>query len=66
MRFDRDIYFNYVREVLFEGALEQVHVDGQNLILATFENQYGGTLTTAALFFLSAWFRETAKPEDPP
>jgi putative chitinase len=29
--------------VLFEGALEQVQVDGQNLILAIFENQYGGT-----------------------
>ncbi len=43
MRFDRSIYFNYVREVLFEGALDQVHVDGQNLILAIFENQYGGT-----------------------
>jgi len=43
MRFDRTAYFNYVRDVLFEGALEQVHVDGQNLILATFENQYGGT-----------------------
>jgi putative chitinase len=43
MRFDRQAYFNYVRDVLFEGALEQVHVDGQNLILATFENQYGGT-----------------------
>jgi len=43
MRFDRTTYFNYVRDVLFEGALEQVHVDGQNLILATFENQYGGT-----------------------
>ena len=25
-----------------------------------------GTLTAALLFFLSAWFRETAKPEDPP
>jgi hypothetical protein len=23
-----------------------------------------GTLTTAALFFLSQWFREKAKPED--
>jgi len=43
MRFDRTTYFNYVRDVLFEGALEQVHVDGQNLIIGTFENQYGGT-----------------------
>jgi hypothetical protein len=25
-----------------------------------------GTLTAALLFFLSQWFRETAKPEDPP
>jgi len=43
MRFDRTAYFNSVRNGLFEGAVEQVHVDGQNLILGTFENQYGGT-----------------------
>ena len=27
--FDRDIYFGYVRDVLFEGALSQIQVDGQ-------------------------------------
>ena len=43
MTFDRDIYFDVVRDVLFEGALTQSQVDGQNLILAIFENQYGGT-----------------------
>jgi len=43
MRFDRDQYFNYVREVLFEGALTQQNVDGQSVILALWENQQTGT-----------------------
>jgi hypothetical protein len=62
MRFDRDTYFNYVREVLFEGALEQVQVDGQNLILAIFENQYGGTPMTDVrwlAYMLATVFHET-------
>ena len=46
MWFDRDAYFDIVRSSLFEGALSQVQVDGQNLILAIFENQYGGTPMT--------------------
>lgn len=43
MRFDRDAYFNYVRDVLFEGALSQENVDGQSVILALWENQQTGT-----------------------
>jgi len=43
---DRDIYFAAVRDTLFEGALSQQQVDGQNLILAIFENNYGGTPMT--------------------
>ena len=43
MRFDRDAYFNYVREVMFEGALTQQQVDGQSVILALWENQQTGT-----------------------
>jgi len=46
MRFDRDIYFGEVRETLFFGALEQVHVDGQNVILAVWEYGAGGTPMT--------------------
>jgi len=62
MRFDRESYFNYVRDVLFEGALEQVQVDGQNLILAIFENQYGGTPMSDVrwlAYMLSTVYHET-------
>ena len=40
---DRDIYFDSVRVSLFSGALEQVHVDGQSVILAVWDYQAGGT-----------------------
>ena len=30
MKFNRDVYFDGVRDTLFDGALEQIHVDGQN------------------------------------
>ena len=43
---DRDAYFNYVRTTLFEGALRQEQVDGQNVILAVWEYQAGGTPMT--------------------
>lgn len=43
MKFDRDAYFNGVRDTLFDGALEQIHVDGQSVILAVWEYQGGGT-----------------------
>ena len=43
MPYDRDIYFDHVRDSLFEGALEQIHVDGQTVILAVWEYQGGGT-----------------------
>ena len=43
MRFDRDIYFDAVRDRLFEGALQQVQVDGQSVILAVWEYEGGGT-----------------------
>jgi hypothetical protein len=41
--FNRDLYFNYVREVLFEGALTQQQVDGQNVLLGLWEQQQTGT-----------------------
>ncbi|MET0170150.1 MAG: hypothetical protein ABW191_07240 [Aliihoeflea sp.] len=42
MPFDRDVYFDAVRSTLFGGSLEQVQVDGQNIILAVWEYQGGG------------------------
>lgn len=40
---DRNMYFAYVRDVLFEGALNQQQVDGQNVILALWEGDQTGT-----------------------
>lgn len=39
MTFDREIYFDNVKESLFGGVLQQVQVDGQNLMLAVWEYQ---------------------------
>jgi len=64
MSFDRDVYFDAVRDELFEGALEQVHVDGQSVILAVWEYQGGGTpmrdLRWLA-YMLATTYHETAK-----
>ena len=46
MQFDRDIYFGEVRDALFDGALTQQQVDGQNVILAVWEYGAGGTPMT--------------------
>jgi putative chitinase len=46
MKFDRDVYFSEVRSSLFNGALTQQQVDGQNVILAVWEYQAGGTPMT--------------------
>jgi len=37
-RFDRNTYFNAVRDELFDGALSQVQVDGQNLLISLYES----------------------------
>lgn len=63
MRFDRDIYFGVVRERLFDGALEQIHVDGQNVILAVWEYGAGGTPMTDMRwlsYMLATTYHETA------
>jgi hypothetical protein len=43
MRFDRDVYFGAVRNTMFQGALSQQQVDGQNVILALWEGDQTGT-----------------------
>jgi len=61
--FDRNAYFNAVRDELFGGALEQVHVDGQNVILAVWEHGAGGTPMTDErwlAYMLSTVYHETA------
>ena len=39
MAFNREVYFDEVRESLFGGSLEQVHVDGQGILLSVWEYQ---------------------------
>jgi len=46
MRFDRETYFNSVRDSLFSGALSQIQVDGQQVLLGLWEGQYLGTPMT--------------------
>ena len=61
---DRDIYFNHVRVSLFSGALEQVHVDGQSVILAVWDYQAGGTPMSDLRwlsYMLSTVYHETAQ-----
>ena len=60
--FDRDVYFDSVRSTLFSGALEQVQVDGQNVILAVWEYGAGGTPMTDLrwlAYMLATTYHET-------
>ena len=43
VRFDREIFFDNVRDKLFDGALDQQQVDGCGVILGLWEGQYTGT-----------------------
>ena len=59
---DRDVYFAYVRQSLFEGALSQQQVDGQAIILAVWDYQAGGTPMTDIRwlsYMLATVFHET-------
>ena len=61
---DRDIYFDNVRSSLFSGALEQVHVDGQSVILAVWDYQAGGTPMSDLrwlAYMLATVYHETAQ-----
>ena len=60
---DRAIYFDHVRDSLFSGALEQVHVDGQSVILAVWDYQAGGTPMSDLrwlAYMLATTFHETS------
>lgn len=60
---DREAYFNYVRDVLFEGALTQQQVDGQNVILGLWEIEATGTPMADIrwlAYVLATVFHETA------
>ena len=53
----------HVRDELFDGALEQIHVDGQSVILAVWEYSVGGTPMTDErwlAYMLATTYHETA------
>ena len=59
---DRTIYFNSVRQSLFSGALEQIHVDGQSVILAVWDWGATGTPMTDLrwlAYMLATTYHET-------
>jgi hypothetical protein len=60
MTYDRDVYFDAVRWSLFGGSLEQIQVDGQNVILAVWEYQGGGDPRHLA-YMLATVYHECAK-----
>ncbi len=63
MRFNREIYFAVVRDVLFEGALTQQNVDGQNVILGLWETQLTGSPMNDVRwlsYMLATTYHETA------
>lgn len=60
---DRDVYFNYVRDVLFEGAMTQQQVDGQCVLLGLWDYQATGTPMTDIrwlAYILATVLHETA------
>jgi hypothetical protein len=64
MRFDREVYFDAVRGALFSGALSQIQVDGQQVILGLWEGQYLGTPMTDLrwlAYMLATVYHETAQ-----
>jgi hypothetical protein len=61
--FQRDIYFDHVRAALFDGALSQQQVDGQNILLGLFEWGATGTPMTDLrwlAYMLATVFHECA------
>jgi hypothetical protein len=61
---DHGIYFDAVRSSLFSGALEQVHVDGQSVILTVWDYQAGGTPMSDLrwlAYMLATTYHETAQ-----
>jgi putative chitinase len=61
---DRSTYFDHVRLSLFSGALEQIHVDGQSVILAVWDYSAGGTPMSDLrwlAYMLATVYHETAQ-----
>jgi hypothetical protein len=64
MMLDRKLYFDSVRASLFQGALSQQQVDGQNAILSQWETQDTGSPMDDMrwlAYMLATTFHETAR-----
>lgn len=62
--YNRKIYFDHVRASLFQGALSQQQVDGQNAILGQLEDEETGTPIEDVrwkAYMLATTYHETAK-----
>lgn len=60
MTFDRDTYFDEVRESLFNGSMDQGQVIGQNALLAAWEMHPGSYDPRWLAYCLATTFHETA------
>jgi hypothetical protein len=61
MKFDREVYFDMVRDSLFDGELDQQQVDGQNGILAAWEKYVPESMDLRWLaYMLATTLHETA------
>lgn len=58
---DRDVYFNSVRDSLFNGTMTQEQVDGQNAILFAWEAQRRMSDLRWLAYMLATTFHETAQ-----
>jgi putative chitinase len=63
--FDRKIYFDAVKQKPFSGKLSQHQVDGQNLLLAAWENQPASDDLRHFAYMLATTFHETAATMQP-
>jgi hypothetical protein len=58
--FDRDVYFDSVRDSLFAGSMTQQQVDGQNFILDTWEKYRPNDDLRWLAYFLATAMHETS------
>ena len=61
---DREAYFEAVRDSLFQGSMEQIQVDGQNVIVGLWDYQATGTPMTDLrwlAYILATTYHETAQ-----
>jgi hypothetical protein len=65
MKFDRETYFDSVRQSLFGGSMDQGQVDGQNVFLDRWERQTLSDDLRWLAYALATAFHETAQTMQP-